>query len=174
MGAQVLVAVASRHGSTQEIGEAIGTVLTGRGHRVEVRAVADVDAVDDYDVVIVGSAVYTGHWLPAARELVERHRAALAERRVWLFSSGLATQPAAAANSPHEIAALGERVGSVGHRSFRGRLDRSALTFAERAIIAGARGRDGDHRDFGAIARWADEIADALAEAAQRAPAYAS
>jgi len=30
----------------------------------------DVTSVADYDVVIVGSAIYTGRWLPEARELV--------------------------------------------------------------------------------------------------------
>ncbi|ROS31269.1 flavodoxin domain-containing protein [Cellulomonas sp. PhB150] len=164
MGAWVLVAVASRHGATQEIGEAVAQVLRARGNAVDVRDVEDVTDVAGYDAVVVGSAVYTAHWLPAARELVARERDALAARPVWLFSSGLATQPAAAANSPHEIAALGATIGARGHRSFRGRLDRSVLSFTERAIIAGARGRDGDHRDFPAIERWAAEIADVLAD----------
>jgi len=70
-----------------------------------------------------------------------------------------------AANSPHETRALVERIGARGHRSFRGRLDRSVLTFAERAVIAGARARDGDHRDMAAVAAWADEVADALTPA---------
>lgn len=160
----MLVAVASRHGATLEIGEAVARVLRARGNAVDVRAVEDVTDIAAYDAVIVGSAVYTAHWLPAARELVAEHRDALATRPVWFFSSGLATQPAAAANSPHELAALAASVGARGHRSFRGRLDRSVLSFTERAIIAGARGRDGDHRDFLAIERWAGEVADALAD----------
>lgn len=165
MGAWVLVAVASRHGATQEIGEAIARVLRERGNAVDVRAVEDVTDVVGYDAVVVGSAVYTAHWIPAARDMVARNAATLATRPVWFFSSGLATQPAAAANSPHEVAALAASVGARGHRSFRGRLDRSVLSFTERAIIAGARGRDGDHRDFAAVERWADELADELADA---------
>jgi menaquinone-dependent protoporphyrinogen oxidase len=62
---RVLVSAASRHGSTAEIAERIGSVL--REELVDVRAQVDVlpaDAVGDidgYDVLVLGSAVYMGH-----------------------------------------------------------------------------------------------------------------
>lgn len=154
----VLVAVASRHGATWEIGEAVAAVLRENGHRALVRAPEDVVDADEADAVVLGSAVYLGHWLPAARELAERLVDTLHGKPVWLFSSGLATQPAAAANSPHEIANLVEALDARGHRSFRGRLDLELLSFAERAHIAAGRARAGDHRDFAAVAAWATEI----------------
>lgn len=158
----VLVAVASRHGGTWEIGEVVAEALRGRGHVVDVRAPEDVTTVAGYDAVVLGSAVYVAHWLPAARDLADRCADELGSRPVWLFSSGLATQPANSANSPHEIAALRDRLGACGHRSFRGRLDRAVLSFAERAVIAGGRAREGDHRDMAAVAAWGSEIADSL------------
>lgn len=160
---RVLVTVASRHGATAEIGSAIGRVLAEAGHQVREAAPEDVETLDDVDVVVLGSAVYTAHWLPAAREFGKRWQDELLARRVWVFSSGLATQPAASANSPHELMALRERIGALGHRSFAGRLQRSELAFAERALIAGARAKEGDHRDFEAVAAWAREIAGQLA-----------
>ncbi len=160
---RILLAVASRHQGTWEIGDVMAQRLRARGHEVELQAPEDVASVTPYDAVVLGSAVYTAHWLPAARELADRCAEDLRERPVWTFSSGLATQPANSANSPLEIAALRQRIGSRAHRSFRGRLDRSVLTFTERAIIAGGRAREGDHRDMTAVAAWADEIADALA-----------
>lgn len=160
---RILMVVASRHHGTWEIGEVAADVLRGRGHDVDQRAPEDVRSLEGYDAVVLGSAVYTAHWLPAARDLGRRCAEELRARPVWLFSSGLATQPANAANSPLEIQALRERVGARGHRSFRGRLDRAVLSFAERAIIAGGRAREGDHRDMAAVAQWADGIADALA-----------
>jgi menaquinone-dependent protoporphyrinogen oxidase len=155
----VLIAVASRHGSTREIGEAVAAVLRDNGHRTVVRAPEDVANADDADAVILGSAVYLGHWLPAARDLGERLVGTTHGKPVWLFSSGLATQPAQSANSPHEIAALVEALDARGHRSFRGRLDLELLSFAERSHIAAGRARAGDHRDFDAVARWATDIA---------------
>ena len=37
---------------------------------------------------MIGSAAYVGHWLGDATSFVKQHRALLAERPVWLFSSG--------------------------------------------------------------------------------------
>jgi len=162
---RILLAVASRHQGTWEIGEVVARQLRARGHDVDLCAPEDVTGVADHDAVVLGSAVYTAHWLPAARDLADRCADDLRTRPVWTFSSGLATQPANSANSPLEVAALRDRIGALAHRSFRGRLDRSVLTFTERAIIAGGRAREGDHRDMAAVAAWADEIADALSVA---------
>lgn len=171
---RVLVTVASRHGATAEIGSAVGRVLADAGHLVRECAPEDVESLDDVDVVVLGSAVYTAHWLPAARDFAKRWQDELRARPVWLFSSGLATQPAASANSPHELLALRERIGALGHRSFAGRLQRSELAFAERALIAGARAKEGDHRDFAAVAAWAGDIAGQLAVMPEPAPAVPS
>ncbi|QTE30201.1 flavodoxin domain-containing protein [Pengzhenrongella sicca] len=160
---RVLVTVASRHGGTQEIGSRIEAELRSRGHEVDLAAPADVVSIDPYDAVILGSAVYTAHWLPDAREFAVRFAAELPTKRVWLFSSGLATAPAAAANSPAETQDLMEATHASSHRAFGGRLDRGELTLAERAIIAAARGKEGDHRDMAAVVGWAGQIADELA-----------
>lgn len=166
---QILVTVASRHGATAEIGSAIAAVLRADGHTVAEAAPDEVTDLAGYDAVVLGSAVYTAHWLPAAREFAVRFADGLRERDVWVFSSGLATQPAASANSPHELRALMQDVGAIGHRAFAGRLLRSELAFAERALIAGARAKEGDHRDFAAVEDWGRQIAERL-----RTPARAS
>lgn len=159
---QILVTVASRHGATAEIGTAIADVLRAEGHFVDEVAPEQVADVTPYDAVVLGSAVYTAHWLPAARDLAARLAGDLRRRPVWVFSSGLATQPAARANSPHELLALMRDIGAAGHRAFAGRLVRGELAFAERAIIAGARAKEGDHRDFEAVDAWARQIAEHL------------
>jgi len=160
---RILVTVASRHGATREIGSVVARVLTEAGHDVDELDPEMVSEVRDYDAVVLGSAVYTAHWLPAARALAERCAPDLVNRPVWMLSSGLATQPAASANSPHEVQQLRENLGARAHRSFAGRLIRSELTFAERALISGARAREGDHRDLDAVAAWAGQIVDELA-----------
>jgi len=58
-----------------------------------------IQAVDGFDAVVLGSAVYAGHWLKPARELVDRSRDALAARPVWLFSSGPIGDPPQAART---------------------------------------------------------------------------
>lgn len=160
---RVLVAVASRHGGTSEIGARVAAELRSRGHAADLLDPERVVAIDPYDAVVLGSAVYSAHWLPAACEFARRFASELTERPVWLFSSGLATAPAAAANSPAETQALVRAIGARGHRAFGGRLDRSVLSSAESALIAAARGKDGDNRDLAAVAAWAGAISDELA-----------
>jgi menaquinone-dependent protoporphyrinogen oxidase len=160
---RVLVTVATRHGATREIGSVIAKALTEAGHDVDELDPSEVALIDPYEAVILGSAVYNVRWLPEARELAERAATPLSHRHVWLFSSGLATQPASAANSPTEMRDLRERVAAHAHRNFAGRLDRTVLSFAERTIIAAARGKEGDHRDLAAAHAWGLGIAAVLA-----------
>ena len=48
------------------------------------------------------------------------------------------------------------------HRVFGGKLDRSTLGFAERAICTALRAPEGDFRDFAEIRGWALGIAESL------------
>ena len=167
----VLVAVASRHGSTLEIGEQIGDVLRGAGLGCDVRPAGEVASLDGYDAVVVGSAVYTGRWLADARDLVDTHVAELAALPVWLFSSGLADSPAKASNRPAETVDRMNVTGAVAHRHFPGKLDLGVLNFSERAIIAAARGKQGDRRDMAAVREWAGTIAAHLVASPEHADA---
>jgi len=87
---RILVATASRHGSTAEIGVEIGKALRGGvpGAAVDVLPAEQVSSVDEYDAVVLGSGVYMGRWLEAARRLAAAHADQLRARPVWLFSSG--------------------------------------------------------------------------------------
>src|ERR671910_3687167 len=81
---KVLVGFASRHGATSQIAESIGDVLSARGHDVIVRPTEEVSSVGGFDAVVLGSAIYMGHWLAPARKWVDRHGDELAARPVWL------------------------------------------------------------------------------------------
>src|SRR5690606_10318919 len=69
---QVLVTVASRHGSTREIGEVVAEVLRNSGFDVDVADPDEVEDLDRYDAVVLGSSVYLGRWAASARALVDR------------------------------------------------------------------------------------------------------
>ena len=90
---RVLVSAASGHGSTTEIARVIGGTLAGNGIAVDIVPPEAVDSVEDYDAVILGSAVYAGRWLAPARDFAIRFRDPLATRSVWLFSSGPVGDP---------------------------------------------------------------------------------
>ncbi|HEU4571670.1 MAG TPA: flavodoxin domain-containing protein, partial [Candidatus Limnocylindrales bacterium] len=62
----VLVAVASRHHSTYEIGSRLAAALEAAGLGADLRRPEEVVTLDGYDAVVLGSGVYAGRWLPAA------------------------------------------------------------------------------------------------------------
>lgn len=158
----VLIAVSSKHGSTRGIADAIAEVLTERGNTVDVSKPQDVANLGSYGAVIVGSAVYMAKWMGDAKEFVSNNAEALGDIPVWLFSSGLSDAPAKDANSSGERDVRDLLPTAKGHRHFSGALDLSQLSIPERAIIAAARGKYGDHRNFDAVKEWAGEIADQL------------
>ena len=96
---KVLVTVASKHGATAEIGQAIAATLTEEGHQAEFLAPIHVHDISMYDAVILGSGVYAGHWIASAKEFADHHADALRQRPVWLFSSGPLGDPPSRARS---------------------------------------------------------------------------
>lgn len=171
---RMLVSAASKHGATAEIAETIGEALRealeNSGNEdavIDVIPPERVSSVEDYDAVVLGSAVYMGRWLESARELANSSAGALAERPTWLFSSGPVGDPPRP--SEGEAVDVGEILDSTGardHRVFSGRLDKSGLGFAEKAVMVAVRASEGDFRDWEAVREWAQEIAAALLETA--------
>jgi menaquinone-dependent protoporphyrinogen oxidase len=160
---KVLVTAATRHGATGEIARAIGDALRDHGLDPTVLEPDQVEEVDGYDAVVLGSAVYAGHWLKPARDLVARCRPALAARPVWLFSSGPVGDPPKPEEDPVDVAELLAATSAREHRLFAGKLVRKQLGFPERAIVTALRVPDGDFRDWPEISGWAAGIAAALA-----------
>jgi menaquinone-dependent protoporphyrinogen oxidase len=158
----VLVTAATKYGATTEIAAAIAEVLDEHGLEATVLPPQQVQEIDGYDAVVVGSAVYAGHWLKPARELVERHSAALANRPVWLFSSGPVGDAPKPEEDPVDVAELLAATGAREHRVFAGKLVRKQLSFPERAIVSALRVPEGDFRNWTKIHQWAAAIADAM------------
>jgi menaquinone-dependent protoporphyrinogen oxidase len=161
---RVLVTYATKHGSTREIAEAIAATISGHGIAAEVLPVADVAEIGSYDAVVLGSAIYMGRWLKEATEFTRRHRASLAERPLWLFSSGpLGTEVVDNEEQPKELSELLETLEPRDHRLFYGALTRAALGFGERMVVKAVRAPEGDYRDWDEIQAWAAAIAAELA-----------
>jgi menaquinone-dependent protoporphyrinogen oxidase len=160
---RVLVANASKQGSTAAIAEEVGAALREAGADADVRDAGEVRTVEQYDAVVLGSAVYAGRWMEDANGLVDRLEEPLRARPVWLFSSGPLGSPVAKPEGDPPVAAdLVERLEARDHRVFAGKLQRKALSFPERAIVTALRAPEGDFRDWDAIEDWAREIAGAL------------
>ncbi len=82
---RILVAYATRTGSTVGVASAIGEVLAARGFAVDVKPIRDAPSLDGYQAVILGSAINGGRWLPEATAYVQDHQQALSALPVALF-----------------------------------------------------------------------------------------
>ena len=169
----ILVAYASRHGSTRGIAERIGERLRLDGLDVEVRPAAEVHDASRYDAFVIGAAAYMFHWLKDATTFVRRNRALLAERPTWLFTSGpIGTdkvdkkgRDVLQTTIPKEFPNLRDAIHPRGEQVFFGAMDPAAkpVGLAERFMALMPAARDalprGDFRDWPAIDAWADQIA---------------
>jgi menaquinone-dependent protoporphyrinogen oxidase len=162
---KVLVASASKHGSTEGIAEAIAERLRQLGHDAVAMRAEDVPDLHSVHAVVLGSAVYAGSWMNEATEFAEANVEILSSLPLWLFSSGpLGTEVDDEEEQPRQLAELRERLRPRGHRMFFGALDRSKLGFGERMMVKAVKAPEGDFRDWNAISAWADEIGRELAE----------
>lgn len=159
---RVLVTAASRHGATSDIAGAIADGLRSADVQVDVRSPQEVTSVEAYDGVVIGSAIYAGHWLAPAREFVERHHEVLATLPVWLFSSGPIGDPPKPAEEPVDVARLLEQTLAQEHRVFPGRIDPSLLGIGERLVTTIIRVAPGDYRPWPEVSAWASTIAASL------------
>ena len=158
----VLVSVASKHGSTAEIGSTIAAALRDEGHEVEVLAPAAVRDVTRYDAVILGSGVYAGRWIGSAKAFAEANAEELRARPLWLLSSGPLGEMPKPAEDPPDAAKMVELLHPREHRIFAGALSREEMGFGERTIISMVKAPYGDFRDWDAIKAWARDIAHQL------------
>ena len=172
----ILVAYASKHGSTKDVAERVAETLTASGQQAEARPVQECGDLADYEGFVIGSAAYVGHWLKDASAFVGRNSEVLAQRPVWLFSCGpLGTdvtdakgQDVRASAEPKEIAELAEVVQAREHHVFFGALFPERLTLPEKALRTLPAGRAlmpaGDFRDWAEIDTWATAIAEQLTQ----------
>lgn len=158
---KVLVAYATKAGSTGEVAEAIGQVLCEGGAAVDVKLVKEMSDVSGYSGVVVGSAIRMGRWLPEAVKFVEAHIAALATMPVAYFQvSGFLKKdtPENRQEAATYLGAVRMLVEPVSEGLFAGKMDYSKLSFFDRTIAKMVGSVEGDWRDWDAIRAWASDL----------------
>ena len=167
---KILVAYATKAGSTAEVAAEIGRVIESKGGcQVDVRPVGKLNGVDGYDAVVIGSAIRAGKWLPEATKFVEKHRDALGRVPVALFTVCLTMKDDTEENRRTVAAYLDpvrEVVQPVEMGLFAGVMDYSKLPFILRLMMKAMKSPQGDFRDWEAIRAWADNICPLLLQRA--------
>lgn len=172
MSPHVLVVYATKHGATAEIAERIAQTLRQAGLTVTVVEADPAADLSPYDAVVVGSAVYAAQWRKEAVAFLEAQADALAQRPVWIFSSGPTGEgnPVALLKGwrfPEAQRPLLERIRPHEVALFHGELDPAKLNLAEKLVIKAVKAPTGDFRDWPTIEAWAEGIAEAVRAGAQ-------
>jgi menaquinone-dependent protoporphyrinogen oxidase len=157
----VLVAYASKHGSTAEIAEAVAATLREGGHDVDCVQAGEVKALDAYDAVVIGSAVYVKRWRGDAKHFLRKHAKSLAEMPFWVFSSGPTGDPADDDPEwlePPKIIRRAEELGVREHVVFGGRVAPDGGPMA-RSMAENVPEEFRDRRNWDVIRAWARQIA---------------
>jgi len=167
MDVQILVAYATKYGATAEIAEKIGQVLREAGLRTDVLPADRVSDLTPYQAVVLGSAVYIGQWRKEAVKFLKANETVLAEKPVWLFSSGPTGEgdPVELAQGwrfPGKLQPIADRIRPRDVAVFHGAIDVGKLSFIEKRMLKMVKAPVGEFRDWDAITSWAVAIADAL------------
>jgi menaquinone-dependent protoporphyrinogen oxidase len=163
---KILVAYASRAGSTGGVAEAIGKTLAESGAQVEVRLMKDVQDLAPYRAVVAGSAIHGGQWLPEAMQFMQTHQAILAQKP---FAAFLVCMTLTISNGKYRehvadfLQPVRALVKPVSEGLFAGALDISKVpSFRDRLkfrlSVAFGVWSEGDHRDWNAIRAWAADL----------------
>jgi menaquinone-dependent protoporphyrinogen oxidase len=85
MTKQILVGYATKSGSTAEVANFIGDILTKAGAQVTISSVQTVENIKAYDAVFMGSPIIYGKCMPEVRRFVHSHSQGLIQKPVAFF-----------------------------------------------------------------------------------------
>lgn len=167
---KILVAYASRCGSTQGVAEHMGSVLRGVGHKTDVRNVENAGDLSQYSAAVIGSAVRSGRWLPEAIDFVDANYRTLSGMPVAYFLTCLAmckptpVARATAASYLEPVLRDFSQIRSVGKGFFAGALDYEKLSWPMRIVMRRKmedKGvSEGDYRDWEHIGAWSSGLGE--------------
>lgn len=161
MNQKILVAYATRAGSTAEIATTIGKTLAERGFNVDVKPVKANPALTGYHAVILGSAIRMGNWLPEMVKFIQSNQLALNALPVALFTVHMLNageDEASRAARAAYTAPIRALLPNAPEAFFTGVMDFSRLSFLDRFIAGMVKAVESDQRDWDTIHAWANTV----------------
>jgi menaquinone-dependent protoporphyrinogen oxidase len=167
MSTSVLIAYATRAGSTCEVAEAISATFREAGLWPELLPMSKVDSFQGAAAVILGAPLYMGRFPREFRKFAVRHRGALANLRPWFFALGpTRNQPEdfkAARRQAEKQLARYPWIQPAELHVFGGRWDATRLPFPFTLL---RRVPASDIRDWSSIREWSLSVAHTIKPAA--------
>ena len=159
---KILVAYASKCGSTGQVAQAIGQALASDGATVDVRPLNNVSDLSAYRAVVLGSAIRVGKWLPEAVKFVTAHQPELSRVPTAYFTVCMTLSQDSEENRRKAAAYLEpvrQILKPVEEGFFAGKMDYGQLGFVERLMVERVmQVPQGDFRNWTAIRTWAQAI----------------
>ncbi len=158
MPEKILIAYASKCGSTGEVAAEIGKTLAQNGARVEVMPLKKVTSLAGYRAVFVGSAIRVGKWLPEAADFVRDNRASLQGIPTAFFTVCMTLSedtPANRAKAAGFVEPVRAVLAPAVEGYFAGMVDPKRLSFLESTMLTLKKVPTGDFRDWDKIRAWA-------------------
>ena len=172
MAGTILVAYATVHGSTQEVAEVVAEGLRQGGCQVECWPAKEVQNLEAYDAVVLGTSIYMFHLHKDAKHFLARHRRELERRPVAIFALGpFHDEEKEWRQVRGQLAAELAKfpwLHPVAHEVFGGKFDPTKLRFPFKFLPALRKLPASDIRDWAAIRGWAAELLEKLPAAASR------
>ncbi len=162
MTARILVAYASRKGSTAGIAQAICKELTIEGYTVDVSEMKSVTSIAGYNAVVIGAPVYTGKVTGDVAAFVSTNKDELSRVPVAGFVTGIAPvypKTGDVKGFTDQLVTALSPVRPVAVTMFAGTLDAGKMNLVERSLTTLMKVPTGDFRDWDAIAAWAKTLA---------------
>jgi menaquinone-dependent protoporphyrinogen oxidase len=162
MTARILVAYASRKGSTAEIAQAIGKELTIEGYTIDVSEMKSVTSLAGYNAVVIGAPVYTGKVTRDVTAFVLTNKDELSRVPVAGFVTGIAPvfqKTGDVKGFTDQLVTALSPLRPVAVTMFAGSLDAGKMNIVERSLTTLMKVPTGDFRDWDEIAAWAKTLA---------------
>ncbi|TAJ44136.1 flavodoxin domain-containing protein [Methanofollis fontis] len=154
---KILIAYASRYGSTQEIAESMARILEEQGFAIDCMNVMDVRDIGPYAAVVAGSPIYMGKWLVEAVDFIKLFRNDLKIRPLAIFAVGYSMKEESDVIRKSARASMSEVTMYVQPQAeglFAGKFDPDTMSQADLQIMKMAGAVPGDARDWTMIGNW--------------------
>lgn len=173
MSLKILVTYASRTGSTAEVAETISNIFSDKGAVVDLLPMQNLADIAPYQAVVAGSAIQNRQWLPEAVQFIHQFQPALAQVPVAMFTLCMTLAMRDGEKYRPQVSdwlmPVRNQVQPVSEGLFAGVLDISKIPSLSdrlkfRLSVAFGVWSEGDHRDWDAINKWANDLYPIISE----------
>lgn len=167
----ILIAYATRYGTTQEAAGILADALRQHGFTVEVQPARQVRSLAGFSAVVLGAPLHMYRWHPHAFGFLNRFRKALAGLPLGIFALGPVQNPRSEQEWTDARVQMDKELAKVAWlkpaaiEMFGGKFDPTKIGFPL-SLFAG-KVPPSDARDPAALAAWAEKLAGLLSSITQ-------